>query len=160
MLSRGVPFGLACVGILFIATIVFWMRSAGGGQPAFRWRWNGRKIEQARMCAVQPGTMRFTFLFAVVALAAGCASTPSSPPSVTSSTVDTNDPSFTPPSEDGFVMVETARIGEAPPPRTAASPVALPAPNREAPGCWPRSQATARGARSPLARSSAVVSGS
>ena len=30
-------------------------------------------------------------------------------------------------------MVETARIGEAPPPRAAALPVALPAPNREAP---------------------------
>jgi hypothetical protein len=30
-LSRGVHFGLACVGILFVAIVVFWMRSAGGG---------------------------------------------------------------------------------------------------------------------------------
>lgn len=29
-LSRGVHFGLACVGILFVAMIVFWMRAAGG----------------------------------------------------------------------------------------------------------------------------------
>ena len=85
------------------------------------------------MWAVHSGTMRLTFLFAVLALAAGCASTPSSPPSVTSTTVDTNDPSFTPPSADGFVMVETARIEDAPPARAAAAPVALPAPNHEAP---------------------------
>jgi hypothetical protein len=76
--------------------------------------------------------MRFTFLFAVLALAAtGCASTPSSPPSMTSAVVDTSDPSFTPPSADGFVMVETAKTEEAP--HRGAAPVAMPAPNREQP---------------------------
>ena len=83
------------------------------------------------MWAVQPPIMRFTFLFALLALAAGCASTPSSPPATTSATVDTSDPSFTP-NGDGFVMVETPKAVEEAAPRSAA-PVALPAPNHEQP---------------------------
>ena len=83
------------------------------------------------MWAVQPHTMLFTFLFAVLALAAGCASTPSSPPSMTSAPVDTSDPSFTP-NADGFVMVETPKAADKAAHESAA-PVALPAPNHEQP---------------------------
>ncbi len=83
------------------------------------------------MWAVQLPIMRFTFLFALLALAAGCASTPSSPPSMTSATVDTSAPSFTP-NADGFVMVETPNAADEAAPKSAA-PVAMPVPNHEQP---------------------------
>ena len=85
------------------------------------------------MWAVQPPIMRFTFLFAVLALAAGCASTPSAPPSMASSAVDTSDPSFTPPNADGFVMIETPKAAAEEAAPRSASPVAMPAPNHEQP---------------------------
>ena len=51
---------------------------------------------------------------------------------MTPSPLETSDPSFTPPNDDGFVMVETPKAAEEAAPRSTA-PVALPVPNHEQP---------------------------
>ena len=52
---------------------------------------------------------------------------------MTSSTVDTSDPSFTAPNGDDFVMVETPKRATEEAAHKSPAPVAMPAPNHEQP---------------------------